>query len=374
MDDAAYDVAVIGAGIAGSTLAAELAASARVALLEREEAPGYHSTGRSAALFTMSYGPGAVRALSCLSEPVFRSATGPDGHPLLSPRGLLFVAREDQRAALEAFAAKVGNAVAPAGAEEAQARLPILKPGYVAAALLEADAADIDVHALHQLYLRRFKAAGGTLLCRAEVQGVARRGGRWEVETPAGPVRAETVVNAAGAWADEVARLAGVAPVGLVAKRRSAAIVATPGDADPSGWPMLMDIDEQFYMKPDAGKLLVSPADTTPSAPCDARPEEIDIAIAVDRVQQACELPVRRIERSWAGLRSFVADGVPVAGHAADAPGFFWLAGQGGYGIHTAPGLARVAAALVQGQPAPADAAEAGLDTRALDPGRPGIG
>ena len=374
MADARYDVVVIGAGIAGSSVAAELAASARVALLESEDAPGYHSTGRSAALFTMSYGPGPIRALSRLSESFFRSAEGPGGHPLLSLRGVLFVAREDQRAALDAFAAAVGEAVLPESPEEARARLPILKPGYAAAALYEPGAADIDVDALHQLCLRRFRAEGGALLCRSEVQGLARRDGLWEIDTPDGRVAAAIVVNAAGAWADEVARRAGVRTVGLVPKRRTAAIVAPPGDADPAGWPMLLDAEEQFYMKPDAGKLLVSPADATPSTPCDVQPEELDIAIGVDRVQQACDLPVRRIERSWAGLRSFVADGVPVAGHAPDAPGFFWLAGQGGYGIHTAPGMARVAACLVQGRPMPDDAIAAGLDAAALAPGRPGIG
>ncbi|MEO1000777.1 MAG: FAD-dependent oxidoreductase, partial [Pseudomonadota bacterium] len=204
----------------------------------------------------------------------------------------------------------------------------------------------------------------------AGVQALARDGAGWRIETAAGPVRAAAVVNAAGAWADELGALAGARPIGLVPKRRTAAIVAAPKGFDPAGVRMVVDVEEQFYLKPEAGKLLISPADETPSAPCDAQPEELDIALAVDRIERAFNLSIRRIEHKWAGLRSFVADKCPVAGWDADVPGFFWLAGQGGYGIQSAPALARVAAALILGRGVPEDVLAAGLDPAALAPGR----
>jgi len=367
------DFAVIGAGIAGASVAAELAGAARVVLLERESRPGYHTTGRSAALYTCTYGPPNVRALSRASGTVFHDGTGPNGAPLIRPRGVLFLARPDQEAALAALETEMAGALSPLSARAARERLPLLREGYLGAVLFDPAASDIDVDALHQLYLRRFRAEGGTLLTESDVSAMSRSGDAWEIETRQGRIRSAHVVNAAGAWADEIARLAGVDPVGLVPKRRTAALIDAPEGLSTDDWPMAVDCEETFYLKPDAGKLLISPADATPSPPCDAQPEELDVAIAVDRIETAFDVSVRRIEHKWAGLRSFVADGEPVAGYAGDAPGFFWLAGQGGYGIQTAPALARAAAALALGRALPPDIAAEGVREDALAPTRPGL-
>jgi D-arginine dehydrogenase len=367
-----WDVAVIGAGIAGASVAAELAAGGqRVVLLEQEASPGYHTTGRSAALYTTAYGPPVIRALTRASGPAFHAP--PDAarpHPLLRPRGAVFIAHQGQMAALAALADALGNAVQSMLVAQAQARLPLLRPGYLAGALLDEGAADIDVEALHRLYLRALAASGGSLRCKAAVTALARDGAGWRLQAGGGEILADLVVNAAGAWADAVAQLAGVATVGLEPRRRTALLVAPPAGVVPDAWPMAVDVDEAFYIKPDAGKLLLSPADETPCPPCDARPEELDVALAVDRVQAAFDMPVRRIDHAWAGLRSFVPDRCPVAGHAPDAPGFVWLAGQGGYGIQSAPALARVAAALTLGRPLPADVQDQGVTAAALSPAR----
>lgn len=367
------DVIVIGAGIAGASAAAELAARGSVILLERESQPGYHTTGRSAALFSQIYGPPPIRGLTRASAPFHHAP--PQGFatsPLLRRRPVAMIGREDQMAMVEAeFEAVRGRGelgIVTGG--EVRAMMPLLREGYAASALMEYDAADIDVHGLHHGYLRQMKARGGTLVTSAEVRGLSRIGGDWQVETTVCMFTAPVVVNAAGAWADVLAAMAGVAPVGLVPKRRTALTVDAPGGHADDAWPMVVDIEEHFYVKPDAGRLLLSPADETPSAPCDAQPEELDIAICIDRVEQAFDLQVRHVVNSWAGLRSFVADGVPVIGFADDAPGFFWLAGQGGYGIQSAPAAARVAAALVMGDALPGDIADQGVDAVELAPGR----
>lgn len=367
-EQATADIVVIGAGMAGTSAAAELAETHRVILLERESRPAMHSTGRSAAVYEPGYGPTTIRALTRASG-AFLEAGG--AVPFLRPRGVMLIAREDQIESLEAAAAKLGPAtVRRCEAAELRARVPLLREGYAAAALYGERAADMDVDALHQHFLRRFRAAGGELYTGAEVTGLSRAGAGWRIETTAGSFGADTVVNAAGAWADAVAALAGVAGIGLVPKRRTAALIAAPDGVATTGWPVVIDIDEQFYMKPDAGQLLISPADATPSPPCDAQPEELDLAIAVDRIERAFDISVRRIAHKWAGLRSFVADGEPVAGYAPDAPGFFWLAAQGGYGIQTSPALARVAAALVRGEELPPEAVAEGVTAAALAPGR----
>ncbi len=228
----------------------------------------------------------------------------------------------------------------------------------------------MDVDVLHQAWLRQLRARGGELRVNAEVVSLSPHGAGWRVETSDGRIDAATVINAAGAWADVVAQLAGARTVGLQPNRRTALIVPAPAGSDSEDWPMVIDVDEQFYFRPDAGALLLSPGDETPSDPCDAQPEEWDIATAIDRVQTATTLEVTRVRRSWAGLRSFVADRSPVVGYAPDAPGFFWLAGQGGYGIQTAPAMGRLAAALVRGEPAPDDLARFGVEAHDLRPGR----
>jgi D-arginine dehydrogenase len=242
--------------------------------------------------------------------------------------------------------------------------MPLLRLGHVRGAMLDETAADIDVDALHQHYLKTFLAQGGVIRTDSGVTGIARAGDGWVVEVRGGRFRAAIVVNAAGAWADEIAAMAGVSPIGLMPKRRTAVLIDPPDGTVPDSpgiWPAVVDVEERFYMKPDAGKLLISPADETPSAPCDAQPEEIDVAICIDRIENAFDISVRRIEHKWAGLRSFVADKAPVAGYAPDATGFFWLAGQGGYGIQSAPALSRAAAALVLGRALPGDIAAEGV-------------
>jgi D-arginine dehydrogenase len=367
------DVAIIGAGIAGASVAAVLAESLSVVVVECEAFPGMHSTGRSAALFSEIYGGEAVRALSRASRDFLHAP--PDGFaaaPLTRPRGALHIASEAQLAALDAFCAlpDIAPAIARKTARECRALCPILREDQVAAGALEAASADVDVDALHQGYLRLLKTRGGTLLVDAEVLAVSREGAGWCMTAGETEIEAPIVVNAAGAWADEVAVLAGVRPIGLQPRRRTALIVDAPEDADSDAWPMVIDIDEQFYFRPDAGALLLSPADETPSPPCDAQPDEWDIAVAIDRVTTATTLDVRRVRRSWAGLRSFAPDRAPVVGFAPAASGFFWLAGQGGYGIQTAPAMAALAAALVAGAPVPATLTDFGVDAEALRPGR----
>lgn len=373
------DFLIVGAGMAGASAAYELAAHGRVLLLEREAQPGYHSTGRSAALYTQTYGHAVVRALTVASWDFYNSPPdGFTGHPVLSPRGVLLIGRADQTVALEqAFAEgrRLTPSVERLDREEALARAPMLRAEYVAGAVWEPEAMDLDVHAIHHGYLRGLKMRGGIQIGDAEVRAVERRDGLWVARTPAGDFAAPVLVNAAGAWADSLAALAGVRPIGLVPKRRTALTFDpvfddTADAAGLAGWPMVIDVDETFYFKPDAGRLLASPADETPVEPCDAQAEEWDVAVAVDRVEQAARFGIRRITHRWAGLRSFVADKVPVVGFDAEAEGFLWLAGQGGYGIQTAPAMARTAASLAVGAGLPSDVAGLGVTPADLSPAR----
>ncbi|WP_307832743.1 NAD(P)/FAD-dependent oxidoreductase [Azospirillum argentinense] len=378
------DFLIVGGGMAGASAAYELAAHGSVIVLERESQPGYHSTGRSAALYTQTYGHPVVRALTVASWDFYINP--PDGfseHPLLTPRGVLLIGRADQTAALDRDFAE-GRRLTPTveRLDRAQtlARAPFLKADYVDGAVWEPAAMDMDVHAIHSGYLRGLKARGGRLVTDAGVTALERRDGLWIATTPAGDFAAPVLVNAAGAWADVLAGMAGVRPVGLVPKRRTAItfdpVFADPVSADPAdgaglaGWPMTIDVDEQFYMKPESGRLLLSPADETPVEPCDVQPEEMDIAVAIDRMEQAVRFSVRRITHKWAGLRSFVADKVMVVGYDESADGFFWLAGQGGYGIQTAPAMGRTAAALATGHGLPPEVAALGVRAEDLAPAR----
>ena len=368
-----FDVLIIGAGIAGASLAASLPVGRRVALIERETQPGYHATGRSAALFSQIYGAAAIRALSRASRAfLFDPPAEFSSTPLVAPRGALYIARTDKRASFAAMAALPDVAAGARSVSVAEARRlsPLLRDGYVDQALFEADARDIDVNALHQGYLRRFRAKGGQLRLDSAVTALERAGERRRVRTPSGDFVSPIVVNAAGAWADALAVLAGVAPIGLTPRRRTAVLVEGADDPAAAASAMTIDIDETFYFKPDAGLLLISPADETPVEACDARPEEIDVALAIDRVERATTLRVRRVRAKWAGLRSFVADRGPVVGFDPVQPGFFWLAGQGGYGIQTAPAMGALAAGLVGGEAVPAELLDFGLNPAELAPAR----
>ena len=360
--------------MAGAAAAAHLARDYRIVLLERESQPGYHSTGRSAALFTETYGNLAIRTLTGASRAFYEGrADGLAEHPILTPRGALMVAMPGQEDALEEAWADLSahdDRVRRLSVAEARAMVPVWREEMVTGAILEPDAMDIDVHALHQAYLRLMRQRGGQLVADAEVLGLTRDVGIWKMVTTAGEFAAPIVVNAAGAWCDAVARLARLPPIGLVPKRRTALTVAPPGGIETRSWPMSLDVGETFYFKPDAGRLLLSPADETPIEPCDVQPDELDIAIAIDRLMRATTIEVARVERKWAGLRSFVADKTTVNGFDPLAEGFFWLAGQGGYGIQTAEGMARCALALIETGDLPADLRAKGLAAATLSPGR----
>lgn len=361
----ACDVLVIGAGIAGASAAYHLAGRARVIVVEREDAPGYHSTARSAAMFTETYGPEPIRRLTTASGPFLREPpTGFTDVPLLKTRGVMFVARPDQIAMLdqhEAWSRSTGANVERLDADAMVRRVPVLKRSYIGAGMIEPDARDIDVNALHQGFLRGFRQRGGQMATDAEVRVLERRAGRWHAATKAGPFTAATVIDAAGAWADEVAGLAGLTTLGLVPKRRTAFTFDPPKGLDPAPLPLCFDVDEQFYFKPDAGRFMGSLADETPSPPCDAQPEDIDVAMAIERIEAATTMTVGRPVRRWAGLRSFFKDKAPVVGPDPAEPSFLWCAGQGGYGIQTSPALGALVAAMALGQPMPDFVAAIGL-------------
>jgi D-arginine dehydrogenase len=371
---AEFDFVIIGAGMAGASAGYELAAHGRVLILEQEDQPGYHTTGRSAALYAETYGNATVRALTTGGKGFYLDPpAGFAAHPLLLPRGVVFIGRPDQRGALDRLLEEVAGLrsnIRRLGVAELENRVPVFRPGYVADAVLDPDAMDIDVHGLHQGYLRGLKARGGQLLTDAQVRGLSRQAGLWQVETKAGLFQARVLVNAAGAWADEIGALAGTKPIGLVPKRRTAIQFRPPAGLDIAHWPSVIDADEQFYFRPDAGKIMASPADETPMPPCDVQPEELDIAILVDRLEKVVTMPILRIEHRWAGLRSFVADKTPVIGYDEQVQDFFWLAGQGGYGIQTAPGIARLVRALAPRRPVPSDLADLGVTEAAVSPAR----
>lgn len=371
------DFVIIGAGIAGASIGYWLAPHAKVVLLERESQPGYHSTGRSAALFMESYGTPQVRALTMASRAFFESPpAGFAEHALLTPRGAMIVAAPGQDALLDEHwhvLSAVTTKAQRLSADEACALLPALRREKVLGAVLEPDASDMDVHAIHQGYLRGVKRAGGRVICDADVTALHRVDEAWRVTASSHVIEAKVVINAAGAWADEVAALAGAQHVGLQPKRRSAFIFAPPDGASTAQWPMAIGADEDWYFKPDAGMLLGSPANADPVPPQDVQPEEMDIALAMHRIEEMTTLTIRRPTRTWAGLRSFVADGDLVGGFDTTVPGFFWVAAQGGYGIQTSAAMGEACAALVRGEPIPPDIAAFGLSADMLSPARPSL-
>ena len=364
-EDKTFDFIVIGGGMAGAAAAAHLSKRGSVALLERESQVGYHSTGRSAALFSTIYGNAAVRALTRASQAfLFESPDSFAPTPLVSPRPTLFFGTQAQSDALTAFRNDADIAANTLRLDVAQASelVPAFRPDYLGGAVLEPGSADIDVAVLHQGYVRQARRAGATVVLDAEATFIERVGERWVVQTKHGRYAAPVIVNAAGAWGDEVARLAGARPVGLRPLRRTAMLIDSPRGLDSTAWPAAISIDESFYFKPDGARLLLSPADEEPSAPCDAQPEDLEVAIAVDRFEQASGARVEKVWHRWAGLRVFSADRTPVVGFDPVAEGFFWLVGQGGYGIQSAEALGRLTAALACREAVPADLVAAGVD------------
>ncbi len=366
------DILVVGGGIAGASAAAALAgAGAYVILLEMEPQPGYHTTGRSAATFVSSYGNDTIRILNAASRPFFD--TPPDGFadfPLLSPRGALFASDEAHISDLRTALDDPANAglLEPIDTQTALEYSPALRPESAVLVAYEENAADIDVNGLLQGYLRRLQAANGRVVTSARVDSLLRRAGTWQVGTNVGAFSAPVVVNAAGAWADEVAALAGTASIGLVPKRRTA-LTFDPG-VDIARWPLTISVDEEWYFRPEGGDLLISPGDETPQPPNDAQPDEMDIAVCIDRIKRHTTMTVSRLVSKRAGLRSFVFDKSPVAGFADDVDGFFWLAAQGGYGIQTAPALAAFTATLIGSGEISSDLSDFGLTVTALSPSR----
>lgn len=374
------DFLIIGGGIAGASVGYWLAPHGRVMLLERESQPGYHATGRSAALFMESYGTPQVRALTMASRAFFDNP--PPGfaeHPLLAPRGALMVASPGQEALLEkqwdVLRSVTPHAQRLDGAQTC-ALIPALRLEKVLGAVFEPDAADMDVHAIHQGYLRGLRRAGGTVICDAGVTALHRqgdqsdRGAIWRVQAGDQVYEAPVVLNAAGAWADEIARMAGVRALGLQPRRRSAFIFAPPAGMATAGWPMTLGVAEDWYIKPDAGLLLGSPANADLVEPQDIQPEELDIAMAIHRIEEMTTLNITRPTRTWAGLRSFVDDGDLVGGFDPHVSGFFWVAAQGGYGIQTSAAMGEACAALARGLPLPERIATFGLTQAMLSPAR----
>lgn len=349
------DIAIIGAGIAGATLAAELAPHASVLLLEAEDLPGRHATGRSAAFWSETYGGPAIQPLT--------TASGPALAPWLQPLGSLHIGREADRSLMETFLAEFAGSPVELREVDPRAHVPGLRGDWTLG-VLEPSCAYIDVAGLHADALARARAGGARLVTGAALRAGERRDGCWRLDTAAAVVEAETVVDAAGAWVDAVAVACGVSPIGIQAYRRTLAQLRVDPPV-PADLPHVIDLAGSFYFKPEpGGRLWLSPHDETPTDPCDAAPEEIDVAVAIDRLERAVDWQVEAVERRWAGLRSFAPDRLPVYGWGA--PGFFWCAGQGGFGIQTAPAAAQLAAALLLGR----DPALPGVDPLRYAPDR----
>lgn len=366
-----FDVAIIGAGMAGASVAAELAGQASTVLLEAEAQPGYHATGRSAAFWSETYGGPHVQPLTTASGAWLQNPpAGFHESGFLSPRGEVNLGRAQDQHALEVFAQKFGTSSIPLewlDRPGIEARCDFLKPEWDRGIAVPT-CADIDVAALHQSYLRAAKKLGTDLRCSSEIQSASYSGGRWTLETASGPVTAGILVNAAGAWADKVAAIAGVAPIGIRAFRRTMLEVTLDRHV-PQSLALHIDIQGKFYFKSDgSGGLLLSPHDETVTPPQDVAPEEIDIALAIDRFERISEARVVKLRHKWAGLRSFTPDRLPVYGFDKLTPTFFWHAGQGGFGIQTAPAAARIAAQNILGKSS--DDMTRNIDTALYAPSR----
>lgn len=364
------DVVVIGAGIAGASVGYELARDHDVVVLEQEPVAGYHTTGRSAAVFTEAYHRGPVQALAVASRPFFEHP--PDmlaGTQLLTPLPVMIIARADQREVFDRYVEELPDSVEVIEGAALADYCPILGDDIVVGAL-EAGAMEIDVHALHQGYLTGIRLRGGEVWLEARTTAIEPAGDRWRIGAGGKTLTAPVVVNASGAWGDEVAELAGVAPLGITPFRRTAFTFAGPDDTDFTTWPMIIDVEEEFYFKPERGRFMGSLAEETLMSPHDVGVEEVDVALAIARIEAATTLSIRHVKTTWAGLRTFTTDRVPAIGFDPGHPGFFWLVGQGGFGIMTAPATARVSAALVAGHRLPDDVTAAGLEVGAIDPAR----
>ncbi|RDI98516.1 FAD-binding oxidoreductase [Dyella solisilvae] len=368
------DVIVIGAGMAGASLAYFLAPHARVLVLEREAHAGVHATGRSAALYSATYGSPQVRALTRAARHFFDAPpAGFASQPILLPRGSVSIGSADQMDTVRAHHQELSQHSPELRlVDHAWLRdtVPVLRPEAAQIGMFEPGAADIDVNELHQGFLRGMRHRGGQLRFNVDIRSIEHGPGHWFIDAGEQAYRAPLLVNAAGAWVDQVAALAGVAPIGIEPRRRSAFLFEPPQGVTSGHWPFVIDIDETFYFKPDAGLMLGCAANADPAPPHDVQPEELDIALGIHRIEEATTMTIRRPTRTWAGLRSFVADGDLVGGFAPDASDFFWVAAQGGYGIQTSAAMGEACAHLVLGRALPAHLQDAGVTPAMLDPRR----
>lgn len=343
------DIIVIGAGIAGASAAAELAAQAGVVMVDMEAQPGYHASGRSAAYFATSYGKRIVQEITASCEAfLLQPPQGFTEAELLIPRDNMFFAREDQAESLAAMQA-VNPHLEFIDEKTIRERVPVFSPAYLYGGLWDHKGGDLDVHALLQAYIRQFRKRGGQLFNRHQVTRIDNIAGQWMITAGERQISAPVLVNAAGGWVEEIAKLAGLDSLGIKPFRRTALTIEAPPGVDVSGWPEMVDVDEAFYFKPDAGLIMISPADETETRPVDAQPEEVDVAMGVYRFEQATGLDISQVRASWAGMRTFAPDRLFVAGFDPRAEGFFWLAGQGGFGVQSAPAMAKLASYLVTG-------------------------
>ncbi|MCF6215395.1 MAG: FAD-binding oxidoreductase [Emcibacter sp.] len=372
------DFIIIGGGIAGASAGYELRDMGKIIILEKESQPGYHTTGRSAAIFQKGYNGGdpVLHAIIKASEDFLHNPPNDFvAHPLLSPRDLFYITTKENAGALGKLQdnlSEINVGITLLDHKETRRALPHIADDYQDSALMEEDVADIDVSALHEGYLRAIKSRGGQIISNAEVKSLCRQKGQWRVTSAQGEFCAPIIINAAGAWVDQIAEMAHISPIHIQPLRRTMALIDIPVDMQPAknDWPIVMDAAEKFYFKPDSGKILVTPADQKLTVPCDAQPEEIDIAHAAHCLEKATNSTVNKIDHSWAGLRNHVADGHPVVGFDPEKPGFFWLAGQGGFGIKTAPAMGRITAALIMGRSLPQDILDLGLREKQICVGR----
>ncbi|HEX3906447.1 MAG TPA: FAD-binding oxidoreductase [Mycobacteriales bacterium] len=372
MSDLTCDVVVVGGGMAGISLAAALASDGRVVVVESEPELGRHATGRSAASYLPSYGGAVARALTVASRIGYDEASAERGDPLLTPHPMLLVSTDDESDRALQETAEVTGSLDLVDSAGAIALCDALRPERIRAGGVDSAGMAIEVAGLHQLYLKRLRHAGGRILTSAPLHAVSRRTGGWQVSAGEHSISADVIVDAAGAWVDEVAALAGVPQIGLVPRRRSAFLVPIPVEltANAATWPMVGDAADRWYLKPDGGQLLGSPADQTPCPPCDARPDELEIARAIEEINGCTSLAIRHVSTTWAGLRSFVPDEMPVVGGWADHPGFFFYAGQGGFGIQMAPALAELGAAILTRGESPPRLAALGISAASVSPQR----
>ncbi|MBT5186198.1 MAG: FAD-binding oxidoreductase [Kordiimonadaceae bacterium] len=368
------DYIIIGAGIAGASAAYELSKKGKVIVLEQEDQPGFHSTGRSAAVFETTYKQGdpVIRALVLASEDFFKNP--PEGfaeHDLLKFRPQIYIAKKEQNAELREFYNSISQITDNASLishDDILKYAPVLNDDYShEAILLLNDLADIDVHSLHDGFLKGIKNHGSEVIVNAKVTAIEKTGDDWQLSTADEKYSSPIIINAAGAWVDQVAKMAGVKEIGIKPLRRTMVLIdPQTGDKNIDDWAMVVEYQEEYYFKPDAGKILISPCDTTVSEPCDAQPEEIDIAYAAHYYGQCTGTEVTKVDYKWAGLRNSLPDGYPAVGFAPDGPGFFWLAGQEGFGIKTSPAMGRLTSALVKGEAIPEDIKDFSLDERLI--------